>query len=104
MPTLSVRTVILQALIRGEAYGLEVADRVATMTKGETKLGPGRLYPTLRALEEEGLLRSRIGEPEPERGGRPRVYYSLTAKGSKAALADRAIGASVFGFLAGKVS
>ena len=99
-----VNTLVLQALVRGEAYGLEVASRVETMTKGETKLGPGRLYPALRSLEAEGLLTSRVGEPTPERGGRPKVFYKLTAFGAKAAMADRERGASIFELLAPKAS
>ena len=35
----------------------------------------------LRSLERRGFLRAREGEPLPQRGGRPRFYYSLTAAG-----------------------
>ena len=45
-------------------------------------------------MEKEGLVKSREGDPLPERGGRPRVYYKLTALGQRAALEDKNI---VFG-------
>lgn len=37
----------------------------------------GNLYPTLRAMAADGVLVRRYGPPVPERGGKPRVYYSL---------------------------
>jgi len=82
------RTAILQALVSGESYGLEVIQRVSTMTGGKVRLLQGRVYPVLRQLEADGFLRSWDGEPVPERGGRPRRYYELTAEGRRAARAD----------------
>ena len=48
----------------------------------------GRVYPVLRQLESEGLLESYDGESLPQRGGRPRRYYRLTAEGRRAAIDD----------------
>lgn len=47
------------------------------------------LYPALRALEREGLVRSWAPDPKPKRGGRPRVYYELPAMGAQAAHDER---------------
>ena len=44
----------------------------------------GALYTTLARLEAKGLLRSRLGEPTPVRGGRAKRYYSLTPAGAAA--------------------
>lgn len=82
----SARAALLQALIAGEGYGLELIERVEQRTKGAVKLRQGSVYPALRDLEDEGLVKSYEGEPIPERGGRPRRYYRLTAKGQRAAL------------------
>lgn len=41
-------------------------------------------YTTLDRLEQKGIVRSRIGEPTPERGGRRRKYFELTAPGARA--------------------
>jgi DNA-binding PadR family transcriptional regulator len=41
----------------------------------------GALYTALDRLQEKGLLSSRLGEPLAERGGRPRRYFALTARG-----------------------
>ena len=92
---------ILEVLIRGEAYGLEVARRIADRTDGTTQLRPGRLYPMLRSLEQEGLVESRRGEPDPRRGGRPRVYYKLTAEGARRATTTRDRVVAFFGAVEG---
>jgi PadR family transcriptional regulator, regulatory protein PadR len=63
---------ILAALVPGRGFGLELIDRVRERTNGAIKLNEGTVYPTLKAMEREGLLRSFDGEPVPERGGRPR--------------------------------
>jgi len=71
--------------------------RVEEQTKGQVKLRQGTIYPLLREMENEGFLDSYEGEPMPERGGRPRRYYRLTAEGAKKASADRQIVAGIFG-------
>jgi PadR family transcriptional regulator PadR len=82
---LSARTAILQALIRGASYGLELIDRVRDHSGGVINLRQGSVYPTLRELERDGLVRSWEDNPLPERGGRPRRYYELTAEGLRVA-------------------
>jgi len=84
-PTLTARGALLLGLIRGEAYGLQLLKRLEDVTGGRVRIQQASAYPILRAMEEEGLLRSWEGEPVPERGGRPRRYYELTAKGKKVA-------------------
>ncbi len=82
---LNAKAALLQVLVSGEGYGLELIDRVAKRTGGKMKLHEGSAYPALRSLEREGLVKSyESPEPIPERGGRPRRYYKLTAKGARA--------------------
>ena len=83
------KVVLLQALTFGEAYGLELIQRIEARTDGKIVPVQGRVYPALRELEAEGFVESHDGEPLPERGGRPRRYYSLTAKGRRAAASHR---------------
>jgi PadR family transcriptional regulator PadR len=87
---LDTRIALLQALISGESYGLEIIERVKSLTKGRVLMMQGRVYPVLRELESEGLLESFDGDPLPERGGRPRKYYRLTAEGRRVARQDAA--------------
>jgi PadR family transcriptional regulator, regulatory protein PadR len=41
----------------------------------------GALYGTLDRLEQKGLLKSSLGAPSAERGGRAKRYYELTGMG-----------------------
>lgn len=79
----SIGTAILRAFAPpdGEGYGLEVIERVKRNTRGDLLLHQGNLYPWLRLLERDGLLRSWDGEATPERGGRAKRFYELTPVG-----------------------
>ena len=66
---------VLQALSRGFHYGFDIMDA--------TGLPSGTVYPILRRLDREGLLRS-TWEPQAiaQREQRPpRRYYEITAAG-----------------------
>ncbi|HEX8821078.1 MAG TPA: PadR family transcriptional regulator [Archangium sp.] len=77
------------SLISGRGFGLEIIQRVRERTEGKILLNEGSVYPALKALERDGLLRSYDGEPMPERGGRPRRYYELTGEGRRVASEQR---------------
>ena len=85
----TTQTVLLQALIEGKGYGLELAERVERRTGGIFRLSQGALYPALRGLEESGLVRSWESDPLPERGGRARRFYELTAEGLRMARQEK---------------
>jgi PadR family transcriptional regulator, regulatory protein PadR len=97
----SARTAILLALTGGQGFGLELIERVTEQTKGAVNLGQGSVYPLLRDLEDEGLLRSWEGKPMTERGGRPRRYYALTKAGVRAAREQHAAVVLVGGLFVG---
>jgi PadR family transcriptional regulator PadR len=86
---ISARTAILMSLIGDRGFGLEIIERVREKTNGKISLNEGSVYPALKALEREGLLRSFDGEPMLERGGRPRRYYELTGDGRRVAREQR---------------
>lgn len=93
----TVQGALLQALVRGQSYGLELIERVEKQSNGQIRLHQGSVYPALRALEEEGLLESFEADATPERGGRPRRYYKLTGLGAKAAQENLQIVQDIFG-------
>ncbi len=99
------RLALLQVLVAGRGYGLELVERAYARTKGQVQLRNGSVYPTLRDMERDGLVRSyEADEGLAERGGRPRRYYELTALGAQRALEQRAI-VGLFGpKLAGELS
>lgn len=89
---LTSRGALLGALMHGKGYGLELIERVKAYTNGTVLLSHATIYPELRTMEREGLLKSWEADPTPERGGRPRRYYELTAVGRRrAAEAGRAV-------------
>lgn len=98
---ISAKAAILQALVQGEAFGLEIIQRVNERTSGGLQLGQGSVYPALRDLEREGLVKSWEADPLPERGGRPRRYYKLTGEGSRALREARAVVQDLFGLVPG---
>ena len=83
---LSARTAVLLALDR-PGYGLRIIERVRQHTAGRIRLRLGSVYPALRDLGGQGLVRS-WDAPHPKRGRRRR-YYELTPKGVAAARAER---------------
>jgi DNA-binding PadR family transcriptional regulator len=75
---------VLLALARlgDEAHGVNIRRTLAERTSRRTSFGA--VYSTLRRLEAKGLVRSRMGQPEPVRGGRARKYVTLSARGRAA--------------------
>ena len=75
---------VLFALLRLEAaaYGATIRREIESRTG--RPLAISAVYTTLDRLEQKGIVRSRIGEPTPERGGRRRKYFELTALGERA--------------------
>ena len=75
---------VLAAALRLEeqAYGARIIQEIEAITG--RRVSGGSLYVTLNRLEDKGLLESRMGDPEPGRGGRPKRYVRLTAAGLEA--------------------
>lgn len=44
----------------------------------------GALYSTLDRLEKKGMVTSKFGEATAERGGKPKRFFNVTAKGQSA--------------------
>ena len=72
---------IVLALLRLEdrAYGVTVRQEIESRTQREVSIGA--VYATLERLETKGYVRSHRGEPTPERGGRSKRFFRVTAKG-----------------------
>jgi DNA-binding PadR family transcriptional regulator len=76
--------IVLLAILRlkGQAYGVSIRMEISDRTGREP--ASGALYTTLERLERKGFLKSRIGEPTPQRGGRAKRYYKVTTSGAGA--------------------
>jgi DNA-binding PadR family transcriptional regulator len=75
---------VLLALVRlgDEAYGANVRREIETHAGRE--LAISAVYTTLERLEQKGFVRSWIGDPTPQRGGRRRKYFALLPLGAHA--------------------
>jgi DNA-binding PadR family transcriptional regulator len=76
--------VVLLAVLRlgDEAYAVPILDEIAQRTG--RAVSRGSVYVTLDRLETKGYLRSRLGDPTAERGGRAKRYYALRPRGVEA--------------------
>lgn len=74
---------VLLAVLRleEEAYSLPILEFIENTT--EKKWTLGGIYIPLYRLEEKGFLRSELGSPTRERGGKRKRFYSVTRKGKE---------------------
>src|SRR5215510_16540775 len=73
--------IVLLAVLRldDQAYGVTVRREIEARTKREVSIGA--IYATLDRLEAKGYVQSRAGDPTPERGGRSKRFFRVTAQG-----------------------
>jgi PadR family transcriptional regulator, regulatory protein PadR len=76
----SAELAILSLLSEETLYGFEIAKRIEEQSSGALRFTLASLYPMLYELEKRDCVK---GHWEPNRTGRDRRYYSLTAKGRK---------------------
>ena len=72
---------VLLALMRLEddAYGVTIAQELEQQTGREVVIAS--VYATLERLQDRGLVASSLGDATPERGGRAKRYFHITAAG-----------------------
>ena len=66
-----------------DAYGAAIRQEIEEATG--TPCSIGALYTTLDRLEHKGFIKTWMGDPTPERGGRPKRMVRVTPKGARAA-------------------
>jgi PadR family transcriptional regulator PadR len=62
-----------------EAYAVSIADDIASRTGRSVRRA--NVHTTLQRLEQKGLVSTRLGEPRPERGGKPRRLVTVEPSG-----------------------
>ena len=78
----TLKTIVLKLLADNKKmYGYEITQRVKELTFDKIQITEGALYPTLHALESEGLLTTETEYI----GKRVRKYYSLSPSGKSKA-------------------
>src|ERR1700733_8403446 len=66
-----------------DAYGAAMRQEVEDTIGRRCSIGA--LYTTLDRLEEKGFIKTWMGDPTPQRGGRPKRMVRITAEGIQAA-------------------
>lgn len=85
---LATHVALLLVLRDGPGYGRELVRRIERATGG-WEYAEGSVYPALRRLEADRLVRSWKVVPGRRRGGRARNYYELTERGVRASEIQR---------------
>src|SRR2546428_9572061 len=67
------------ARLGDDAYGAAIREAIEEATGRACSIGA--LYTTLDRLEAKGLVRTRMGDPTPQRGGRAKGVVGAPAKG-----------------------
>ena len=74
----TLKTIVLKLLgDNKKMYGYEITQKVKELTKDKIQITEGALYPTLHALEADGLVTTEVEYI----GKRVRKYYSLSPAG-----------------------
>lgn len=76
--------IVLVAILklRGDAYGVSIKNEISALTGEDWNYG--LLYCALDQLVKKGHLIKREGKPVPERGGRRKMFYSISPSGRQA--------------------
>jgi len=71
---------LIVAVLEGAAYGVNIMHEILEQTGRSVRLN--QVHASLQRLEEKGMIVSKMSDPTPERGGRRKRIFSITAYGS----------------------
>ena len=77
----SLELMIMLAIMRLEdaAYGVPISREIEESAGREVAMAT--VYASLDRLEARGLVKSKLGDPTPERGGRAKKFFQVTGSG-----------------------
>jgi PadR family transcriptional regulator PadR len=67
------------AMLDNNAYGVNITHQIIEQTNRTVRLN--QVHASLHRLEDKGMIISKMSEPTPERGGRRKRIFSITAYG-----------------------
>src|SRR5436309_15489492 len=70
---------VLRLELQASAYGAAIRQEIHARSGRDVSINA--VYTTLERLESKGLLKSWVGDPTPQRGGRRRKFYALRPAG-----------------------
>ena len=69
------------AVLEGGAYGVALTPEIIEQTGRSVRLN--QIHAALQRLEDKGMVKSEMGEPTAERGGRRKRLFTVTAYGRR---------------------
>ena len=79
---------IILSLADDDLHGYEIMRRVEEQTGGRTRLGPGTLYSSIRALLDAGFIAEVTARSDEDLNDERRRYYRITPFGREVATAE----------------
>ncbi|MEM1319165.1 MAG: PadR family transcriptional regulator [Bacteroidota bacterium] len=73
---------LLVGILGEEAYAFKIAEEFESQTGRAVSIGA--VHSTLSRMGDKGFLKSKMGEPSANRGGRRKRIYEITASGEAA--------------------
>jgi DNA-binding PadR family transcriptional regulator len=86
---LEILVLLALARLGDRGYGVSVHAAILEGTGSDVSIAA--VYVAMERLESQGLTRTHISEPRPERGGRARKHHALTAAGKAALRHERTV-------------
>lgn len=69
------------AVLEGQAYGVALTHEIIEQTGRSVRLN--QIHAALQRLEDKGMVKSEMGEPTAERGGRRKRLFTVTVYGRR---------------------
>ncbi|GAA4455063.1 hypothetical protein GCM10023189_22430 [Nibrella saemangeumensis] len=85
---------LIVAILEGDAYSVAITHEIAEQTGRSVRLN--QIHAALQRLEEKGMVRSEMGEPTRERGGRRKRLFAVTDTGRQTLQDIQAIRANLW--------
>ena len=70
---------LVVAMLEDDAYGVKITHEIIQQTNRSVRLN--QVHASLHRLEEKGMIISKMSDPTPERGGRRKRIFTITAFG-----------------------
>ena len=70
---------LIVAMLGEGAYGVKITHEIIQQTSRSVRLN--QVHVSLHRLEDKGMIISKMGDPTPERGGRRKRIFTITAFG-----------------------
>lgn len=70
---------LVVAMLEDDAYGVRITHEIIEQTNRSVRLN--QVHASLHRLEDKGMITSKMGDPTPERGGRRKRIFHITAYG-----------------------